>query len=165
MYAFSFWYWGLRTQYLLDPEPNENRTNIRIRIRSSSFKNRIPIFYLRKNIPELWHSVKSSGMEKIFFRYWHSLRDEGKKKQKDPDSPILVLTFFEIKRDFLLSLCLYIIKRMRISLLSLCYYYERKQKFFLYGHVEIALKDADFPTLLWRYLMRKSWIWYIAMTK
>ena len=67
MYAFSFWYWGLRTQYLLDPEPNENRTNIRIRIRSSSFKNRIPIFYLRKNIPELWHSVKSSGMEKIFF--------------------------------------------------------------------------------------------------
>ena len=65
-----------------------------------------------------------------FFRYWHSLRDEGKKKQKDPDSPILVLTFFEIKRDFLLSLCLYIIKRMRISLLSLCYYYERKQSFF-----------------------------------
>ena len=67
MYAFSFWYWGLRTQYLLDPEPNENRTNIRIRIRSSSFKNRIPISYLRKNIPELCPSVKSSGMEKIFF--------------------------------------------------------------------------------------------------
>ena len=80
-----------------------------------------------------------------FFRYWHSLRDEGKKKQKDPDSPILVLTFFEIKRDFLLSLCLYIIKRMRISLLSLCYYYERKQSFYFIWPCRNSFKGCGFP--------------------